>query len=857
MDRLYHFQTPLGLDLLGHGQASWDDDGRPVKKRRTVVGGYASLVQPLTQLVQDSVDSVQNSVDTAKDLTSALFSLELSDLRAFAAGFSDDQLRLLTVEDEDRWRQTTRLQGAKAHGAWLQAAKELDKLDGCDEWKAQDEDEHYDHEDLKRKLQNLESARDNEDLVRMLRVIRTELGRDVAGIGNPKLYEQSRVGTKDLIERYVTTAVDTIECALRLAARSKDGRTAGKVREAVVETRQSYGRTALLLSGGGTMGMMHIGVIKAMFEAGVLPRVISGASAGSIVAAVVCTKTDDEIPGLLGEFCNDLDVFTKGEDQARWSSMMYRLFTKGSLYDIKNLENVMQGHVKDMTFQEAYYRTQRILSIAVSHESSEDEPLLLNYATAPNVLIRSAVAASCSVPFIYRPAPLYEKNPLTNEIQRYGGEDQYYIDGSVSHDIPLGRLRAMFDVNHFIVSQVNPHIAPFIRKGQTSTEVHPSQRSWTDTLTEMARTEVVYRLRQLSDIPFPVIKKLTHIGSSILEQTYTGDITILPETSFGYAVLSNPTPQFMVDAMEKGEKATWPELDRIQQRTAVERAIDKSVGEATSRVHFSESQVNLRLEAMREKSTAEAIRDRGRGRRASAGMDHRNTESMVITGSKQLGTDSPMEDPLTRERSPRSSSEDGTRTSRSPSLIPDFTSSSPQLTDTDESETDSLHQHKFPNPSKSNTWAARPGDGIFNFPMGSYSQPTTPSVVSKAFDFSPSPRPSSPILTHAATFAMTPASPAPSATSSKQAAQPALPPRPPSSPERQYKKLFHGVKGLKMRSPGSKSPSSQTMSAPENADGSNSGDGRPSRSFPASLLARGGKRSISTGMKGLKPPGRQ
>ena len=33
------------------------------------------------------------------------------------------------------------------------------------------------------------------------------------------------------------------------------------------------------------MGMMHIGVVKAMFEAGVLPRVISGASAGSIVAS--------------------------------------------------------------------------------------------------------------------------------------------------------------------------------------------------------------------------------------------------------------------------------------------------------------------------------------------------------------------------------------------------------------------------------------------------------------------------------------------------------------------------------------------------------------------------------------------
>jgi hypothetical protein len=210
-------------------------------------------------------------------------------------------------------------------------------------------------------------------------------------------------------------------------------------------------------------------------------------------------------------------------------------------------------------------------------------------------------------------------------------------------------------------------------------------------------------------------------------------------------------------------------------------------------------------------------------------------------------------DPLARERSPRSSSEDGTRTSRSPSLIPDFTSSSPQLTDTDESETDSLHQHKFPKPSKSDTWSARPGTGIFNFPLGSYSQPTTPSVASKVFNFSPSPRPSSPILTHNAALAMTPASP----TSSKQAAQPALPPRPPSSPERQYKKLFHGVKSLTMRSAGSKSPVPQTMSAPENAGGNTSGDGRPPRFSTASLLTRGEKRSTSTGMRGLKPPGRQ
>lgn len=533
---------------------------------------------------------------------------------------------------------------------------------------------------------------------------------------------------------------------------------------------------------------------------------------------------------------------------------MYRLFTKGSLYDIKNLENVMEGHVKDMTFQEAYNRTQRILSIAVSHENAKDEPLLLNYATAPHVLIRSAVAASCSVPFIYRPAPLYERNPYTGAIQRFGGEDMYFIDGSVSHDIPLQRLRAMLDVNHFIVSQVNPHVVPFIRKGQANAEVHPSQRSWTDALTEMARTEVVYRLRQLSDIPVPAIRKLSHIGSSILEQTYTGDITILPETSFSFAVLSNPTPQFMVDAVEKGERATWPELDRIERRTAVERAIDQSVRTACERVVFSDSQVDLRLSAIRRQSTAEKFRQRGRRRRSSAGIGYRNAESMVLTGSDPMGSYPPsINDARDRSsrspRSPRSSSEDGTRLSHAPSLIPDFTSSSPQLSDTDESETDEMHVSRTHRPRKNNSWPRQPNIGIPNWPYGSVSQPATPSIASKAFNFSnsPSPRPSSPILTHAATFAMTPASPAASTTG---ATQPSQSPKPPSSPERHYKRLFHGVKNLSMplhiRSAGSKSPGPSTTPAPE--------EQRPPT---PSLLTRRGRRSTSTGLKGLKPPGRQ
>ncbi len=56
-----------------------------------------------------------------------------------------------------------------------------------------------------------------------------------------------------------------------------------------------YGRTALCLSGGATFGYYHFGVIKALLDQNRLPRVIAGTSAGSLIAAFVCVRTDEEL----------------------------------------------------------------------------------------------------------------------------------------------------------------------------------------------------------------------------------------------------------------------------------------------------------------------------------------------------------------------------------------------------------------------------------------------------------------------------------------------------------------------------------------------------------------------------------
>lgn len=499
---------------------------------------------------------------------------------------------------------------ATSASQWTSAAQELDLLEGNHKWKAEENgvDGIYRPDVVRERIRELDDARTACDIRRMLHLVRTALSRELGGLGNIDLYKHSYVGTKDLIEQYVQSAVKTIEDLVEKSGYPgalPDDLDHNDILEALVQTRQSYGRSALLLSGGGTFGMMHAGVLKAIFEADLLPRIISGASAGSIVCAVFCTRTRDEVPEVIAQFpYGDLAVFEEQGKEETVLDHVKRLLTEGSWSDIKHLKRVMRGLLGDITFQEAYNRTRKICNISVSTESIYELPRLLNYITAPNVMIWSAVAASCSVPFIFSGATLLVKDPQTGEHMPWNPSPQRWVDGSVDNDLPMTRLAEMFNVNHFIVSQVNPHVVPFLAKDDRLYSEHDDSRpelfgtshnsTLATTLTTLAKDEVLHRLQFLAELGiFPTaVTKLR----SVLSQKYSGDITILPEFSVQDLprILKNPSVDFMERATLAGERATWPKLSRIRDRCTVELAIDRSIQAVRARCIFSQSQVNLR-----------------------------------------------------------------------------------------------------------------------------------------------------------------------------------------------------------------------------------------------------------------------
>ena len=219
----------------------------------------------------------------------------------------------------------------------------------------------------------------------------------MGNITAPKLYNRAYAGTKLLIEDYVTQVAYAVENLTQypIATTSDIGLTNQAKLDVLHDTRQAFGRSVLVLQGGAIFGICHLGVIKALHLRGLLPRIIAGTATGALAAAVVGVRTEDELLDFLEGKSIDLTAFTNrsyGHGAGRTGRIetlirrVKRWWREGHFLDVNVLEHALRANVGDMTFEEAYMRTKRVLNITVTHDGGGGIPNLLNYLTAPNVV---------------------------------------------------------------------------------------------------------------------------------------------------------------------------------------------------------------------------------------------------------------------------------------------------------------------------------------------------------------------------------------------------------------------------------------------------------------------------------------
>lgn len=430
-----------------------------------------------------------------------------------ASGKSVERLwqRLTSAAGRKRFQIERSMERCGSYQEWLKLANQLDVLRGLDKWRAQEESPLMDAQVLRRRIGDTQRMLTSGDVFDLMFRLRGGLARDQYGTSHEGLYHSARAGTKLIVDEYHSVCGRALNyiCDVDCPDVSDDVKLAF-----FNETRHSYGRTALLLSGGAYLGYYHMGVSKALFLEGLMPRVISGASAGSLMCAVIGTKTDGELADLWHLPDDEADGYRRdyfkpsthinsplGRQIAsmapaylRWiTDPLLTLLFDGKLMnlDIQHLQHCVIENVGLWTFQEAFDRTGRIINITVAPLNNYDPPRLLNYLTAPHVCVWSAAVASCAIPGVFDSCVLIVKEPNgnfrpENEWVRSGrgeedrgsgsgggsggdgggggggiwgvgggsGREGGYTDGSIEQDLPMQQLSELFNVNHFVVSQV-------------------------------------------------------------------------------------------------------------------------------------------------------------------------------------------------------------------------------------------------------------------------------------------------------------------------------------------------------------------------------------------------------------------
>ncbi|MBK9152412.1 MAG: patatin-like phospholipase family protein [Saprospiraceae bacterium] len=166
--------------------------------------------------------------------------------------------------------------------------------------------------------------------------------------------------------------------------------------------RKEHYKVGLVLSGGGFRGAAHIGVIKALEEAGIHPDVVSGVSAGALVGACYAAGLSTE---------RMLELFSK----PKIFSLAHYSYNKPGLLDTDKFVHYLNEYIPQSAYEELniplYICATNMLTgkLVTFHSGELNKPIL----------------ASCAFPFVFSPVWL---------------DGQCLSDGGIINNFPVEPL---------------------------------------------------------------------------------------------------------------------------------------------------------------------------------------------------------------------------------------------------------------------------------------------------------------------------------------------------------------------------------------------------------------------------------
>lgn len=505
------------------------------------------------------------------------------------------------------------LLNAPDYGEWWNAAVALDKRPENYNWRINPIDDLYDYRHLDERRKELHRLRCEDKPIAVANYLRHGLLRNLFNITRFPLYAKTYAGTKENIEAYVEESVEAIKYIADSppASHTGEGRlTAQEKLDVLHESNRTFGSTALLLQGGSIFGFCHLGVVKALLEHKICPRVIVGTATGALMASLIGIHTVEELPAFLSGDSIDLSAFAKSSMKAQeemeeklsvretapsttkfhnWYHTLerraWRLIEQGFLLDPEVLSECVRANVGDLTFEEAYRKSGCVLNIIIS-SPSEEIPNLMNYLTAPNYLVRSAALASHvtnmarsrepSIKLMYKDGSGTVKTLNVRSHNTKSGKPRRPPSAN-DRKTPLTRLKQQFNIDHFIISQARPYVAPFVKP---SLPYIRQQRSWFKAFSHgpsnflpFDAADVVKHIMLLADIIGVLPDSLRRILS---DETVKGDsLTVVPEVRLRdwKRLLKNPTKDEIDFWIMRGERSVWPSLCALKVRCLIEIAL--------------------------------------------------------------------------------------------------------------------------------------------------------------------------------------------------------------------------------------------------------------------------------------------